>query len=260
VKNNLTTQILLLIAGAIAGIFSGAVGAAYKAYLDRKSELQKSEAAVRLQYLYPLLVVAIDLKRKLSHAYDTVQSEKDITTPEPQMTDRYYLRHWFWKCKDYVVNPDTSWSGDARRRELAMLSGGTGYDSVSTLYVTANYLWHATRIRLRIPSELRGRGIELLTCLYRVRATLGTLEFYGVAQDSTGASMTGKTGDAMSYREFCEAMTSDANRAWFLTLTDFYFKLHRMNRENVEKVFESLRGLVDLLREMLKLNPKEIPN
>jgi hypothetical protein len=80
-----------------------------------------------------------------------------------------------------------------------------------------------------------------------------------VAQDSTGASMTGKTGDAMSYREFCEAMTSDANRAWFLTLTDAYFKLYRMNRESVEKVLESLRGLVGLLREMLKINPKEIP-
>jgi len=259
VKSDLTTQILLLIAGAIAGIVSGTVGAAYKAYLDRKSDLQKSEAAVRLQYLYPLLVVAIDLKRKLSHAYDTVQREKDITTPEPKLTDRYYLRHWFWKCKDYVVNSDSGWSEEARRRELAMVSGGTGYDAMSTLYVTANYLWHATRIRLRIPSELRGRGIELLTCLSRVRATLGTLEFYGVAQDSTGASMTGKTGDVMSYREFCETMTSDANRAWFLTLTDTYFKLYRMDRKSVEKVLESLRGLVDLLREMLNLSLKEIP-
>jgi hypothetical protein len=259
VKNDLTSQILLLIAGAIAGIFSGAVGAAYKAYLDRKSELQKSEAAVRLQYLYPLLVVATDLTRKLSHAYETVRSEKDITTPEPKMTDRYYLRHWFWKCKDYVVNPDTGWSEEARRRELTMHSGGTGYDAMSTLYVTANYLWHATRIRLRIPSELQGRGIDLLTCLSRVRTTLGTLEFYGVAQDSTGASMTSKTGDAMSYREFCEAMTSDANRAWFLTLTDAYFKLYRMSPENVEKVLGSLRKLVALLREMLKIDPKEVP-
>ena len=77
----------------------------------------------------PLLVVAIDLKRKLSHAYETVQGEKNITTPEPQMTDRYYLRHWFWKCKEYVVNPDTGWSEEARRREVAMHSGGTGYDS-----------------------------------------------------------------------------------------------------------------------------------
>ena len=258
-KNDLTTQILLLIAGAIAGIFSGAVGAAYKAYLDEKSESQKSEAAIRLRYLYPLLVVAVDLKRKLSHAYETVQGEKNITTPEPQMTDRYYLRHWFWKCKEYVVNPDAGWSEEARRRELAMHSGGTGYDAISTLYVTANYLWHATRIRLGIPSELRGRGIELLNSLIRVRRTLGILEFYGVAQDSTGASMTGKTGDAMTYREFCEAMASDANRAWFLTLTDGYFKLYRMNRENVENVLESLRGLVDLLREMLKINPQEIP-
>ncbi len=89
------------------------------------------------------------------------------------------------------------------------------------------------------------------------RANLGRLEFYGVTQDSTGASMTAKTGDVMNYREFCEAMTSNSERAWFLTLTDTYFKLYRQNRENVERVNESLRVLVALLREMLKLDTEE---
>jgi hypothetical protein len=256
-KNDPTTQVLLLIAGAIAGIVSGAVGAAYKAWLDRNSESQKSDAAVRLQYLYPLLLVAIDLKRKLAHAYETLQPEKDIQTPEPEMTDRYYLRHWFWRCKNYVVNPDAGWTEEARKRDLAMNSGGVGYDAVSTLYITASYLWHATRIRLRIPSELKGRGINLLTCLYRVRANLGKLEFYGVTQDSTGASMTSRSGDVMNYREFCQAMTSDSERAWFLTLTDAYFKLHRQKRDDVESVIESLGALIDLLRDMLKLSPEE---
>jgi hypothetical protein len=69
--------------------------------------------------------------------------------------------------------------------------------------------------------------------------------------------MTSKTGDVMNYREFCQAMTSDSERAWFLTLTDTYFKLHRQNRDNVESVGESLRVLIDLLRDMLKLSPEE---
>lgn len=117
-----------------------------------RNDCEEAEAAVRLQYLYPLLVVTIELKRKLAHAYEQVQREKDVATPEPQMTDRYYLRHWFWRCKDYVVNPDNGWTEEKRRRDIAMHSGGVGYDAVSTLYVTASYLWHATRIRLRIPS------------------------------------------------------------------------------------------------------------
>jgi hypothetical protein len=256
-KNDAATQVLLLVAGAIAGIVSGAVGAAYKSYLDQKSESQKSDVAIRLQYLYPLLLIALDFKRKLAHAYETLQPEKDLRTPEPEMTDHYYLRHWFWRCKNYVANSDANWTEEARKRDLAMNSGGTGYDAVSTLYVTASYLWHATRIRLRIPSELKGRGINLLASLYGVRASLGRLEFYGVAQDSTGASMTSETGDVMNYREFCQAMTSDSERAWFLTLTDTYFKLHRQDRQNVESAIESLRALTDLLREMLKLNTEE---
>ena len=256
-KNDLTTQVLLLIAGAIAGIISGTIGAAYKARLDRELESQKSDAAVRLQYLYPLLVVAVDLKRKIAHAYETLQPEKEIRTPEPEMIDHYYLRHWFWRCKNYVVNPDVGWTEEARKRDLAMHSGGAGYDAVSTLYVTASYLWHATRIRLRIPSELKGKGVNLLTCLYRVRANLGRIEFYGVTQDSTGASVTSATGDVMNYREFCEAMTSDSQRAWFLTLTDTYFKLYRQDRGNVDSVVESLQILVDLLREMLNLHTEE---
>src|SRR5581483_9502419 len=104
-----------------------------------------------------------------------------------------------WRNGDYAAHwhdqgdrrpCGSGWTEEARKRDLAMNSGAVGYDAVSTLYVTASYLWHATRIRLRIPSELKGRGINLLSCLYGVRANLGRLEFYGVAQDSTGASMT----------------------------------------------------------------------
>lgn len=258
VMNDITTQLLLLVAGAIAGIVSGAVGAGFKMYLDWRSESRKSEVAVRLQYLYPLLTIATELKRKLTHIYNALETERDITTPEPKMTDRYYLRHWFWRCKDYVVNPDKGWTEEQRRRDLAMHSGGVGYDAVSTLYITASYLWHATRIRLRIPSELKGKGIQLLRCLDRVRTSLADLDFYDVAQDSTGASTTGKDGDVMNYRDFCEAMTSDAQRAWFLTLTDVYFKLHRKGREYVDMVIQSLEALVDLLTEMLELDAEAI--
>ena len=256
-KDDLTSKLLLLAAGAIAGILSGTIGAYYKAWLDGRLELRKSEAAIRIQYLYPLLIIAVELRAKLAHITGVLQKEKDDPTPEPQMTNGYRLRYWFWKCKEYVVDPNSGWTGEARQRELAMHSGGVGYDAVSSLYVTASYLWHATRLRLRIPSDLEGRGIELLQHLNQIRDSLEILEFYDVAQDSTGASTTSKTGDVMNYREFCEAMTSDAERAWFLTLCDVYFKLYRHGPEEVQRVDDSLAALIVFLRDVLALDKHE---
>jgi hypothetical protein len=256
-KNDPMTQLLLLLAGAVAGIVSGLIGSAYKNYLDRKSELRKSETAVRLQYLYPFLFAAEELKGKLTLAYEVVSGEKDITKPEPEMTDGYYLRHWFWKCKDYIVNLDGNWSDEQRKRELAMHSGGVGYGAASTLYMTAYYLWYATRIRLRVPSELQGKGVDLVKRIERVRGSFSRrLEFYDITQDSTGASMTNRAGEVMNYREFCEAITAQAERAWFLTLADVYFKLHKRSQKDVQEVVESLKDLIHFLRNILALQPR----
>jgi hypothetical protein len=257
-KDDLTSKLLLLLAGTIAGVLSGAVGAYFKALLDRRSEAEKSDHEVRLQFLYPLLVIATEFQMRFEHALQQVQREKDIPKSEDQMTDGYYLRYWFWRCKEFVVNSDPGWTTEMRKRDLAMNSGGVGSDAVSTLYVTAAYLWHATRIRLRIPSEMKGRGIELSQRLHEVRDSLGAIEFYDVTQDSTGVSMTGPMGDVMNYREFCEAMTSEAERAWFLTLTDVYFKLHLRNEAQAGRVSESLARLMALLREILKIDRREM--
>jgi len=256
--DGLISKLLLVLAGAIAGLLSGTVGAYFKSYLDRRAELQKADAAVRLQFLYPLLAISMELRGKLPHAFAEVEKEKDIRTPEPQMTDRYYLRYWFWRCKEFVVNSDPAWTEESRKRDLAMNSGGVGYDALSTLYVTAAYLWHATRIRLRMPSELQGRGIELSERLHNVRDSLAGLEFYDVTQDSTGASVTNRNGEVMNYREFCEAVTCDAERAWFLTLADVYFKLRMRSRTDIDRVTKSLDALIALLREMLMFKKSEM--
>jgi hypothetical protein len=257
-KDDLTSKLLLILAGTIAGVLSGAVGAYFKALLDRRSEVEKSDDAVRLQFLYPLLVIATEFQARFENAFKQVQKEKDDPRPEDQMTDRYYLRYWFWRCKEFVVNSDSGWTAETRKRELAMNSGGVGSDAVSTLYVTAAYLWHATRIRLHIPSEMKGRGIELSQRLHEVRNSLAAIEFYDVTQDSTGVSVTGAKGDVMNYREFCEAMTSEAERAWFLTLTDVYFKLRFKSENETRYVFESLARLTVLLQEILKINRREM--
>jgi hypothetical protein len=255
---DLTSKLLLVLAGAIAGLLSGTVGAYFKAYLDRRSELEKADAAVRLQFLYPLLAISTEFREKLASAFEKVKRENDIKTPVEKMTEDYYLRHWFWRCKEYVVNSEQGSTQESRRRDIAMHSGGSGNESLSTLYVTAAYLWYATRIRLQMPSELQGRGIELSERLHSVRDSLAGLQFYPVSQDSTGASVTNRNGDVMNYREFCEALTGDAERAWFLTLTDVYFKLHDRDQMEIDRVTLSLDGLIDLLREMLMFRKSEM--
>jgi hypothetical protein len=29
-----------------------------------------------------------------------------------------YLRYWFWKCKEYIVNEDANWSDERRKRAV----------------------------------------------------------------------------------------------------------------------------------------------
>lgn len=138
---------------------------------------------------------------------------------------------------------------EQRRADFAMHSGGVGCEAVSTLYVTAYYLFFATRIRLRTP--YKEGDDEVVQCIDEVRRGFSDLEFYRVTQDSTGIAMKNKTGDVMNYREFGEAMTDKTERAWFLTLADTYYKLQRQNPEHVQAVVQHLDGLISVLDKKL---------
>jgi hypothetical protein len=70
--------------------------------------------------------------------------------------------------------------------------------------------------------------------------------------------MTNKSGGVKNYREFCEAITDQAERAWFLTLADVYFTLHKRNPENFQKVMESLEDLISVLHKILGLSAQEL--
>jgi hypothetical protein len=247
-SQTLVTQLLLLLAGAVLGI----VGAAFKGYLDRRTESRKNETAAWLDLLAPLRVAAEDLSRQLKQVFERVQKEESIR--EAQQTDRHnpvnYLQFWFWQCKDYVTNPDENWPDDQRLQHFALHSGGMGNEATSTLYLTAWYLFYATQVRFRPPDiESKDWTEQLRAHVDNVRHAYEAIEFYPVTQDSTGLSMKGEGRTVKNFRQFGESITNRTERGWFLTLTDVYFKLHKCKDEQVNEIQRSLDALAAFVKK-----------
>ena len=240
--DDFSTKGLLVVVGALSGIVSTLIASAYKSYLDRTAEARKDRAETRRDYLDPLRVASKDLRQCFERVYARVIEEKDIS--QADLKEYYNLRFWFRRCKDYVVDPNAQGTDEMRRRHFAMDSGGIGCEATSTLYYTACYLYYATRTRLKSPYiQLGSDDHELIARIDDVRANFSRLEFYSVTQDSTGVSMKNGSGELKDYREFCEAITSTSEGAWFLTLTDVFFKLHSQSTEHAQALFASLDRL-----------------
>ncbi len=248
--DSFSTKGLLVVVGALSGIVSTLIASAYKSYLDRTAESRKSRAETRRNYLDPLRVASKDLRDCFERVYKRVSDEKDI--PQANLKENYNLRFWFSRCKDYIVDPNAQQTEEMRRRDFAMHSGGMGCEATSTLYYAACYLYYATRIRLKSPYIRLGRDDhELITRINDVRAKFSQLEFYSVTQDSTGVSMKNASGELKDYREFCEAITSRSEGAWFMTLTDVFFKLHSHGAEDAQAFLASLDRLSTFLDQSL---------
>jgi|GEM_PF-4729795 len=249
-SEDLSTKVLLVIVGALAGVVSTLVASLYKSHLDRQAELRKTREQTRHNYLDPLRVASKDLRSCFERVFAQVVSEKDIS--QADLKENYNLRYWFRRCKDYILDSNDQWSDEERRRDFAMHSGGMGCEAASTLYLTACYLYYATRIRLKIPYiQLGGDDQELIARIDAARAKFSQLDFYSVTQDSTGVSMRNAAGEMKNYREFGEAITSKSERAWFLTLADVFFKLHSQSTENAKAFLASLDELITFLDQSL---------
>jgi hypothetical protein len=245
-----SNKVLLLIVGALAGVFSTLIASAYKSYLDRKEQIWKNREQTRREYLDPLRVASQELRPRFERVYAQVISEKDI--PYEQLKESYNLRFWFRRCKDYIVDMNDAWTDNQRTRDFAMHSGGMGCDAMSMLYQTACYLYYATRIRLKSPYiQLANDDTRLLGLINDVRAKFSQLGFYSVTQDSTGVSMRNDAGEMRNFREFGEAVTSSAERAWYLTLADVYFKLHEQEKQHAMEFQTSLDNLITFLNSTL---------
>jgi hypothetical protein len=240
------TKALLLIAGTFAGVLGTLATTWGTRHLERKAELRKQERKLRDHYLVPLRMAAQELSNQLRHVMPILQSERDI--PDQELKENYHLRYWLRQCKNYIVESNEQWTDEQRRREIAMHSGGVGYDAVATLYTAAHYLCYATLVRLRaIKLELVAFDEKVSKLVDAVRSALAAVEFYPVTQDTAGVSMRERSGRALTYREFCEAVTNDSSRPWFMTLADVFFKLHRQDPDKVQTIIAALDALIKFL-------------
>jgi hypothetical protein len=248
--DDLLTKGLLVVVGGLSGIVSTLFASTYTSYLNRTVESGKNKAETRRDYLDPLRVASKDLRDCFERVYARVILEKNIS--QDDLKENYNLRFWFRRCKDYIVDPNPQWTEEMRRRDFAMLSGGIGCEATSTLYYTACYLYYATRIRFKSPYIQLGNDDRVLIArIDDVRAKFSRLEFYSVTQDSTGVSMKNASGEIKDYRAFCEAITSRSEGAWFMTLTDVFFKLHSQSAEDAQALLDSLDRLSTFLDQSL---------
>jgi hypothetical protein len=231
-SQTVVTQLLTLLAGAVLGI----VGTAFKGYYDRREQSRRTETAIWLNLLTPLNVAAAELSGQLRQAFEHVSKDQD--------TPGYHLQDWFERCKQYVVAPSEEWPDDQRLEHFAMHSGGEGTEAISTLYITALYLFYATQVRYSPPEVASRNWAERLRVrVDAVRHAYEAIEFYPVTQDSTGLSMKRDDGTVKNYRQFGESITAKAERGWFLTLTDVYFKLRQQEPGKVDQILRSLDAL-----------------
>src|ERR1041385_5626138 len=142
-NQSLLSQLLVLAAGALLGIF----GTTFKSYYDRLSESKQLRTATWLDALSPLKDTAEQFRDQVDRAFEKVSAEK--AQAEEDLVPYYNLRYWFRHCKDYIVDDDVGWTDDARRRDFARNSGGAGAEAATILYWTACYLHYATRVLQR---------------------------------------------------------------------------------------------------------------
>jgi hypothetical protein len=252
--DHLSTNPWLLVLGAVTGVLSSLATSFFTSFLVRRAESRKSRADIRRDYLDPLRVASRDLRDGFDRVYTRVILEKDLE--QDALKEDYNLRFWFRRCKAYIVDPNVQWTEEMRRRDIAMHSGGMGAQATSTLYSTASYLYYATRIRFKSPYiQLGSSDRELIARVDDVRTRFSQLEFYSVTQDSIGVSMKNAGGELKDYREFCEAITSRSEGAWFMTLTDVFFKLHTHGAEDATAFLASLDRLGTFLDQSLPAKP-----
>jgi hypothetical protein len=210
--------------------------------LDQQKKDAEAKAKLKLHYLDPLRVstqalcnrlVQIVERRDRADTFlcDTIQqlrANKSSTLPDG-------VPYQLWKNDIECIK----WANDV------------GHFVISTLRITALYLYHASQILQKLPYvELSvGDDAALRRKLTQVGKALGGP--YGIweeLQDSLGNYILKENGSLMDYREFCNEIFHETHYLWFLRLIDFYGDIATKTKAEMDEMIESLQALDTFLK------------
>jgi len=205
---------------------------------DKEKEQEKEQATIRLNYLDPLRVAASDFTSRM-RLIDHKLRNDDIGRKE-RMLRRY----------DLIKHPKA-----ASLTEFAMWCNGEGYFAMSTIYLAANYFAIASKARQELPlSQLKnGDDARLLKCLDNIRDAFGQeYGIYETLQESVGSYMRTSPNAVMNYRQFCEMMFREEERAWLLRVIDFYCEIDKKGSE-LTQMANTLTELASFIKTVTQM-------
>lgn len=234
--------ILTSVISAVLGILTALATTHYKTKKQQRLEKEKEKDQIRLKYLNPLLVASIDYHERM---VDIKERRRDEDKKNKLVT-------WFREIKT---------NNRANQQLFEYWVNDEGFFAMSTLYVTAVYLFYAGQIRRELPFiELApGDDKALLIHLSKVRAAIGGK--WGIwenIQDSIGAYLGDETHKrVMSYRGFCNMLIDKSEMVWFNRLIDFYRDIDKKTEEHIDKIVTSVQALIYFLNLNMKLKKDE---
>jgi hypothetical protein len=240
----LIEKIYLLIASGIIGIITAFITVSIKLKQERKIQEIESKNKIKYNYLDPLRISTFDFITKLNNVAIRVEKKdsllKDTLT---QLSDNFKGTSssiWY-----------TLWKDDL---EFIKWSNQLGHYSMSLLYVSALYFYHAFEIRTKLPYIKLNSSTdsELLDKINNVRHALGgEFGIWDELQDSIGSFIIKKnSNELLDYWQFCFEIYANKKYYYFHRLIEFYQSIDLKTKEEIQIMIDSLNKLSDLLENI----------
>lgn len=243
----LIEKIGLMIASGVIGTLTAMITVNIRLKQERKNQEIESRNKIKLNHLDPLRIATNDFITKLKNVALRIEKKdpllKDTLT---QLSDNF---KGISSSENYEL-----WKNDL---EFIKWTNQLGHYSMSLLYVSALYFYHAFEIRTKLPyinlnSSTDG---ELLDKINKVRLSLGgEFGIWDELQDSVGSFIKKpNSNDYLDYWQFCSEIYVNKKYYYLHRLIEFYQSFNLKTKEEIKNMIDSLVQLNDLLKNIQKI-------